>query len=331
MAIFRCNKCSLLQEQPERSVGTSLPCPKCGNPVDVYPTVFFVGKLLNKYFDSQREVARLRAATPGAAGSSAALPTLATPFDALDLANTDQLASDAQHRPIRDWFEAKLIGVQFNPRGVDTTGFFDEIAVALGENLPVLREVVDRIRWAQQKEFATTTIHLERKSEPQARDIAAFCQRLYDYSFVAKCFHNREQNNIRLIVQTAPAIRNFFAGEWLEWYALMTCLEYARQHKTALSCARNLAITLPNGDSYELDVFLLIDGKKAICIECKTGEFRHDIDKYLTLRKALGIPGRNFIMCVAGLSEEHARGLTTMYGLSFTNELGLTAQLAKLL
>jgi hypothetical protein len=74
---------------------------------------------------------------------------------------------------------------------------------------------------------------------------------------------------------------------------------------------------------------MLIDGDLPICIECKTGEFRQNIDKCLTLRKRLGMKGRNFIMCITGLIDEHARGLTTMYDLTFTNELELPSQLAR--
>jgi hypothetical protein len=328
MAIFRCNKCAQLQEQPDDTVGETLPCPNCGEPVQVYNTVFFVGKLLNKYFDAHREIARLKAHSADGV-SLEPISIEPAPLDEIDLANTDQLASEIQHAPIFDWFKRKQIRVQFNTLGVDTTGFFDEIAVSIGNNLPVLKGVVDRVVWAQQKEYASTTIPLHKKSPQEANEITEFCQRLYDFSFVAKCIHSRQENYIRLVVQTAPAIRNFFSGEWLEWYALMTCLQYTKQRKKRFSCARNLIVTLQNDESYEIDVFMLIDGNQPLCIECKTGEFRQNIDKYLTLRKLLGIDGSNFIMCVTGLSDDHAKGLSAMYDLTFTNELGLADQLAR--
>ena len=329
MAIFRCNKCAHLEEQPGGWIGETMPCPKCGNPAQVYNSVFFVGKLLDKYFDAQREIARLKVQVADTAKSESPVPIAPTPFDEIDLANTDQLASDLQHQPIHDWFKCKQIRVQVHTNGVDTTGFFDEVAVAIGHNLPVFKVVLERLRWAQHKEYASAIVHLDKKPEQDARALEAFCQQLYEFSFVAKCFHNRQQNNIRLILQTAPAIRRFFDGEWLEWYALMSCLQYAKQRKNSFSCARNLDITLQNGESFELDVFLLIDGKQPICIECKTGEFRQDIDKYLKLRKLLGISGNNFIMCITGLTDEHAKGLTAMYGLTFTNEVNLATELVR--
>ncbi|MGE5470190.1 MAG: hypothetical protein ACM3X0_05270 [Bacteroidota bacterium] len=325
MAIFRCNKCTHLQEHADAQIGTSIACPKCGHPAPVYGAVFFIGKLLDRYFAAQREINRLKAIS-----GPATVPAAAPHLDDIDLGNTDHFASELQHGPIYDWFSHKQIKVQANMRGVDTSGFFDEVALAIGGNLPVLKEVLERLRWAQQKEYSSTTIHLDRKSPADAAAITVFCQQLYDFSFVAKCFHNRPENNIRLILQTAPTIRDFFNGEWLEWYALMTCLTYARERRKRFSCARNLSITLANGDSHELDVFLLIDGNVPICIECKTGEFRQSIDKYLGLRKRLGIDARNFIMCITGLADEQASGLSAMYDLTFVSERNLASQLTRL-
>ena len=207
---------------------------------------------------------------------------------------------------------------------------FDEVAEAVGSNFNVLKEVLERIRWSQQKEHAGTTIHLEKKSPDDAKAISAFCQQLYDFSFIAKCFHNKPENNVRLILQTAPTIRNFFNGEWLEWHALMTCLRYAKERKRRFSCTRGLNLTLPNGDPYELDVFMLIDGKLPVCIECKTGEFRQNIERYLSLKKRLGLEAKQFIMCVAGLGDENARAFSAMYDLSFVNERSLAEHLSRI-
>lgn len=330
MAIIRCNKCTLLAEQPDDFAGKIIACPKCNTPTSVYPTLFFVEKLLDKYFDTQREVIRLKS------GTSLEKPTMPTSAPAatsladVDLANTDLLASELQHGPIVDWFHKKQIKVQANMRNVDTSGFFDEVAEAIGGNLPVLKEVLERIRWSQQKGHASATISLDKKSPADAKAISAFCQQLYDFSFVAKCFHNKPENNVRVILQTAPAIREFFNGEWLEWHALMTTLRYAKERNRRFSCTRGLEIVLSNGDPYELDVFMLIDGNTPICIECKSGEFRQNIDRYLALRKRLGVDSRNFIMCIAGLSDDNAKAFTAMYDLTFVSERELASHLTRL-
>lgn len=50
-----------------------------------------------------------------------------------------------------------------------------------------------------------------------------------------------------------------------------------------------------------------------MCIECKSGEFRESIDKYVDL------------------TDQQARGLSAMYGLTFVNEQGLAPHLQGLL
>jgi len=329
MAILRCNKCGLLAEQGDGLAGQSVACPKCAEPAKVYPTLFFIERLLDKYFDAQRELIRLK--SPPATARNPTQPVAATaPLAGLDLGNTDQLATEIQHGPIYDWFHKRQIKVQADLRGVDTSGFFDEAAEAIGSNLMLFKEVVDRIRWSQQKEYNGTTIKLEKKTPNEAKALWAFCQQLYDFSLVAKCFYNKQENNIRLILQTAPAIRQFFNGEWLEWHALMSSLRYAKERGRRISCARGLEIVLTNGDPYELDVFMLVDGTTPICIECKSGEFRQNIDRYLALKKRLGLAGKQFVMCIAGLEDDKARAYTAMYDISFVNEQGLAEHLSRL-
>lgn len=89
MAIFRCNKCAHLQEQPDGQVGENMACPRCANLAPVYSTMFFISKLLDKYFQGQRDIARLQA--PDA--KEVSQPQVGAVGD-IDLNNTDQLASE---------------------------------------------------------------------------------------------------------------------------------------------------------------------------------------------------------------------------------------------
>lgn len=331
MSIMRCNKCALLQEQPDTLAGQSINCPRCATKVSVYPTLFFIERMLEKYFNAQKELIHLRARTGVEnIASVATSPILPPQLSDIDLNNTDQLATEVQHGPIYDWFNKRHIKIQTNVHGVDTSGFFDEVAEAIGANLSILEDTLERIRWSQQKEHASTTIHLDKKSPKDAKTISTFCQRLYDFSFVAKCFHNTQEKNVRLILQSAPTIRAFFNGEWLEWHALMSSLRHAKERGKRFSCARGLKIALHNSDSYELDVFMLIDGQVPLCIECKSGEFRQNIDRYLTLKKRLSIPDKHFVMCIAGLSSDNAKAFSAMYNLAFVNERSLGEHLSSL-
>lgn len=279
------------------------------------------------YIDAKRELVSLagRPVLRDEAGvRSTTAPALPGEFD---IFNTDHFASEGQHGPIVDWFRRRQIRVDLSLRSVDTTGFFDEVAISIGDDYDLLKEVLDRIRWAQQKEYSSTTIPLAKRPPHDAQAISNFCQRLYDFSFVGKCFHNRSEGNIRLVIQPAPAIRRFFAGEWLEWAALVNCLKFAKEDGRRISCARNLTIMLADDLRHEIDVFVLFDGDQPVCIECKSGEFRQDIDRCVALRKRLGLSGRRFLVCVAGLDDDKAVGLSATHDLTFLNERGLPAWL----
>ena len=84
----------------------------------------------------------------------------------------------------------------------------------------------------------------------------------------------------------------------------------------------------PNEDAHELDVVVLPAGRPPICIECKAGEFRRDIDKYVRLKRRLGLERSHFIICVTDLSDEQVAGLNAMYELTFVS-LGALPQTLK--
>lgn len=294
MSISRCNKCGTITEHELEMIGTHYGCARCETPTPIYDTVFFVSRLLDQYLAQRKELSALRTSAAVAAPHEEEHSG-----DSFDIHNSDILSLESQHRPIIDWFNAKSITASINVNAVDTTGFFDEAAVAIGSDYELLGEVCERIRYAQQKEFNSALIHLDKKSAEDAKAIESFARRLHEYSLVARCFANKEEKNIRLVLQNAPNVRRFFSGEWLEWYALMTGWRICQERKVEFSCARNLNLSFLPNEKRELDVFLLINKTKPLYIECKTGEFRQDLDKYIALRKRLGIEQKYFILCVA--------------------------------
>lgn len=320
MAVSRCNKCGVVTEHPMEITGTVGVCDGCGSTIVIHDTVYFLTQIMNRFSALNNELNLLK--NPISADPSAATNAAVKPAE-IDLHNTDVLTSGLQHSAISKWFREKDVSVSINNAAVDTSGFFDEVAVEIGNKFGVLGEVVERIRFAQQKGFESALIHLDKKSEADAKAIKAFCKQLYDYSLVARYFNNKEEKNVRVVLQAAPMVRRFFAGDWLEWYALVEALKLFSNRKVPYSCARNLSLTLPNAEKYELDVFFILNGSDPVYIECKSGEYRSELDKYVALRKKLGINSKRFIICAVDLEPEQAKGLSAMYGLTFVgiNEL----------
>ena len=329
MAIFRCNKCGYLREVPNQHTGKKVKCPVCKQIMPIYGILAFVKKLLDKYFSVRTELSRLQKSLPATKISNEADGANQNADD-MDIFNTTAMTEKQQYQPILDWFKSQNIQLNIDKKAVDTTGFFDEVAVKLGDNYDLLKVVSDKIKYIQNKRYTNVTLNLSDYSEEEAVLIKEFCKELYEYAFVARYSVNRKQNKIHLTLQTAQPIVKFFNGEWLEWFAFMKLLAFCHERKISFSGLRSFQIHFPNKNNNELDAFFLINGIP-VFVECKSGEFRHFIDKYVKLRKRLKMEKKHFFMLVHGLSDEQIQGLTRMFDITFVNEKTLIQQVSALL
>ncbi len=330
MALFRCNKCGHLREVTNEYIGKSVKCPRCTQITPIHDTTAFVEKLLEKYFAQRKELQKLQqecCVIEEIYDGDTPRPS----FNDINLFNTTALAESGQYEPIVEWFKKQKVKIEVDPRHLDTTGFFDEVAAAIGNNYNMLKDIIEKIKRTQKKGYQNISISLAKKSQKETKEIIEFCQKLYEYSFVAKYFYQKQEKIIRLALQTVPTIAQFFNGGWFEWFVFIKLTEFLRDKQRNFSCLRNFSVIFTNEDFHELDVFFLLDGRLPICIECKTGEFRQDIEKYLKLRKRVHMERSNFLLCVVGLSLEQAQGLSSMYDLTFVNEQNFLEHVGKLI
>ena len=321
MPIYRCNQCGLVQEETQTPIHTQTACSRCGTACTVYGTVFYVEELVKRLATLTREVKTLQTNAAAASPESAAVP-----------ATTNSNATRNTPAPqLSQWFAQRKIQAEFDPSTTDTSGFFDEAAQALGKNYKLLAELLDRVCYAYRKNYPSVNLDLSKLAQKDTQIITQFCRTLYEHTFFTRSHYQKPEKVLRLNLQSAPAVRQFFEGAWLEWFALMQILSLPSVQAQGLSYARSVKVTFPNEDLHELDVLCLLPNDSLLCIECKSGEFRRDIDKYLRLAKRLGIPKAQFIICAADLSDEQARGLSAMYDLSFANLQTLPDHLQRLL
>ena len=331
MPLYRCNGCGYVAEEALTPPGKSMPCARCAKPVTVFGTVFYVEKLLERYTTIWRELQALRAADDAAGGEE---PTAAPASNsAPEVRNAMNLATVEQHAPLRQWFAARQIEVSFNPDNVNTAGYFDDAAQLLGQGHALYGELIDRVCWSYRKAHTSLNLELARLAQKDAQAINQLCRNFYGHTFFSRYHYQKQEKVVRLSLQPAPAVRRFFEGEWLEWYALTELLAAFQLHAPRLSpsVARSAKVVFANEDLQELDVVGLLPGQSPITIECKTGEFRRDIDKLLRLRKRLGVARERFIVCAIDLDDSQAASLNAMYEMSFVTLQGLRPHLARLL
>jgi len=333
MAIFRCDECKHIQEVAQKHIGKNAKCPKCKEPIYIMDTIEFINSLLEDYTKQTQELESIKDKTIEEYEDETIEyePIENEEILEVDLYNTKELTEIANYQPIIDWFKNSNIKLRFEKDCVDTTGFFDEIALIIGSNYYTLAPIIKHIKYIQTKGYDTVKIDLSFKTDEEIIDIKYFCKEMYDCSFIAKYFHHKKNKFILLTLQNIPKIKNFFNGIWMEWFVLMQMLEFFEENEIGYSSMKSLKVTFPNKETNELDVFFLLDDDTPIYIECKTGEFRHDINKYLQLKKKLYIHKDNFIVCVFGLSEDQTIGMTTMYDITFVNESNLIEHIEKIL
>ena len=185
MPIYRCNHCGHVSESP--AAGMQVPCARCTQPCNVYDTVFFVQKLLERHGAALREIKTLQAPdkadgeTVDESGRGADAPP--TPAASVDVLNTSSLATPAQHAPIEKWLKTKQIEARFEHANVDTTGYFDDAARMLGERFDLFGELLDRVAYAYRKNHTGLNLELGNLSQKDGQAVNTLCRQLYSHTF----------------------------------------------------------------------------------------------------------------------------------------------------
>lgn len=329
MPVYRCNKCGHVSESGV--AGTQVSCAVCQAPCSVFDTVFYVQKLIERYAAAMKEIRALQAEEEQAADGDLS-EERPTPQEASEgETDTGNLATAEQHAPIERWLKAKQVEARFDHSNVDTSGYFDEAAQQLGKNQALFGELIQRVTWSYRKSHTGLNIDLTGVAQKDVQALTTLCRQFYSHTLFARYQYQKQEKVIRLSLQTAPKVRQFFEGAWLEWFALLEVIDLFKVKKLGFSCARGVEIQFLNEDLHELDVVVLPSGQNPICIECKTGEFRREIDKYQRLRKRLGVERDRFIICATDISDEQAVSLNAMYDLTFVNLTSLSRHLNSLL
>ncbi len=223
----------------------------------------------------------------------------------------------------------------FNATNVDMSGYFDEAAEVIGSNFQLMAPVMAHIRRTIQRGGSGMQIRLQTYEQKDAQRIQNICRQLKEWTFFSNCSYKKQDKTLHLGFQVATAARQFMSGGWLEWFALGIVLSELRKkqgssNRCSFSIARGLTLQYDSGHKNELDVAALY-GEKLFTIECKSGEFRGDIEKMQSLARRLSLPKERFIVLAADLDEEQTKALGAMYPLHFTTLPQLRERIAALL
>ena len=148
---FLCGKCGHVREVPSEYIGRSVDCPKCKRTGAVHDTVKVLERLIDEYRAQRTQLRELSAKlasveTAGAAGRRAAHRSRRSTSTTRGRSPIRGSSSPWSHGSTN----AESSSMQ-NQRAMDTTGFFDEVAVQLGDAYETLKLVrqPDKVRPAK--------------------------------------------------------------------------------------------------------------------------------------------------------------------------------------
>lgn len=240
-----------------------------------------------------------------------------TPSLDIDINNSVYFATEEQHEKIRQYLTHKNISAEFNYNAVNFTGYFDEAAELIAENYSLLEKHLATIRYLYNQHEFGFSVNVKNVSQLEEQRLRDIFKTLFDYRLFAKYFYYRVTKTIHIKLSESAIVQKFFCGEWLEWFATVKLIKYAESKKMNYSIARAVNVQLLNGDRHEFDVIFLLEGAEALFIECKTGKFRQDVDKFLRICNKIDIDTKNWIVLAAQLDNTKAKAFEEMYPVRF--------------
>ncbi len=320
MGIYHCNQCKHTAEHSAENV--TIACANCNTPAKVYNATVFTQHLIDLLRKATLENNQLKERLAEFQKDDEDVEPVqqASSVDNISLTQTNTLATAEQHYPVKFMLEQKGVKPTFDYQTVNTQGYYDEASENIGQNFNLFKDVLSKISWAYAKKHNGINFDLTKYSQAEAQKINAICRSFYNYTLFSRYVYQKQSKTINLALQSAMPIRKFFLGEWLEWYVLnriLALIEQAKQRPN-FSCARSVNIQFQNNqDKHELDIVFVNQRKELFIIECKSGEYRQDLNKYLTLRKRLNLPADKFSILVTDVNEVQAQSMTAMYELNF--------------
>jgi len=348
VAIVQCLHCKFIREIGNQHEGKRAKCPLCQTPLYVQNSISLVTDLSGEISQLHEEILQLKQDARLARDEAAKLKktiqqirdetakgrkNVQLPSDESTKTRSGYAFANLSSSPIFEnyndiiqWFKAKQITVTPNQAAMDISGFFDEVAVKLGDNYAILGELCEKIKRTQ-GHHSYVMLNLTSRSQKDIKIIIESLKELYDNAFITRYTYDKTGKKIHISLQTVPKIINFFNGDWLEWYVLMKVATLLVDRKIKFSCLRGFHVHFPDADTNEIDLFFLINGSMPLWIECKSGEFRQFIGKYSALRKRLKLEKSNALLLVLGIPDEKVVGLTNTFELTVVNENNFLKQI----
>ncbi len=212
---------------------------------------------------------------------------------------------DAQH--VIEWFNNREIEVEnYYEPDPKIDNLLDGLSIYLGDNYSTLNKFHRQLRNSVGKRFH---FNLNNYESREKRIHNQFLQRLKssDYLSIGRMVKNKDASDFIIAAPHKRSdIQGFFDGGWFERFVYYKVIELFDSEGANYQYLRNSKIVYQDGESSELDLFFLVNGKP-ILIECKAGlNYDSGIEKFVSHRERLGIDPSSAIFVVFDIGDSEA-------------------------
>ncbi len=231
-----------------------------------------------------------------------------------------QEPSRAKKAPsLEEWLKGLGIQVVKKPQEEEEKEkVLTRLGLFLGDRYPSLEKLYERLKQSlsTKRQFE---LSLSEATQEEIANSTQFCTMLKQYALLTSYHYKSEERRIRAKASTEGWVQNFLTGGWLERYVAERLRKFLRSKNLAHEVAMGYQVTLPNGDTMELDVLLRV-GERFFWFETKTGDFQAHIAKYAGLKKVLGLSTRESFLVLLGMDKARAKELSALHGLTVVNQ-----------
>jgi hypothetical protein len=222
----------------------------------------------------------------------------------------------------------------FRERGFTATLAKDEagsrvylrLAEYLGDHIADLERFLRGLKWTAH-EGKKSSLGFRDATDAERRHTLEFAKMLHDLALLGYHNYNERADRLTFMSSERTEFLRFIRGAWLEQYVLATVERIVEANGGRFEISRGVQVKHTESNlRFEMDVFALLE-ETPLWIECKSGDYRAHIEKYVERAGEIGIPLDHTFLVVSGVADDVAHDLTEIFGLSVTPAATLAAEI----
>ncbi|MCS6861435.1 MAG: hypothetical protein NZT92_14055 [Abditibacteriales bacterium] len=191
------------------------------------------------------------------------------------------------------WLAQRRVTVLRQSPPSELNEVLDKLATFLGERFQNIRPFYEAVKRRIGGQSHSRAVRLAQSPPRVISDVCQFGTLLYEHGFLSRYHYDRNTRTLFFVPQDDGRVTNFFTGDWLERYVLLTALERAKTllpQEVEPIVLTKAVVALPDGQETELDILLGLPDR-VLWLECKTSEdWQEHATKFGRIAKCLNLP-----------------------------------------